>query len=370
MAGGKDRGRSPEGRGSASEASDLSDSGAPVHVRFDAFELDEINARLLRQGQPLPVAPTPFALLCALVRQSGSLITKGALLDAVWGHRYVSDSVLKSAISELRTTLGDDARRPRYIETVARRGYRFIGHPSATPLPQRAGDAGHHDRPCVSLAAALCCRVCRARGSVRRRQTDHRLGRGRARDRQDHAHRALCARVSAMSHRVAVNACSSTASASLPSRPPSAWRAVPQELGCAVSGYCAPSLRPGCCSCLGLALRGARNTAPGARRALPDRMLRELGEFLDRYTENRPLLLITEDLHWSDQPTIQLIDFLARRRSEARLHVARRASGSPRSLPRSSAQRAAQRASSARSLRGDRARFILGGGGRRLHRAA
>ena len=51
----------------------------------------------------------------------------------------------------------------------------------------------------------------------------------------------------------------------------------------------------------------------------PERMLREMAEFLDRYTENRPLLLITEDLHWSDRPTIQLIDFLARRRSGARL---------------------------------------------------
>ena len=53
--------------------------------------------------------------------------------------------------------------------------------------------------------------------------------------------------------------------------------------------------------------------------ATPERMLREMGEFLDRYTEDRPLLLITEDLHWSDRPTVQLIDFLARRRSGARL---------------------------------------------------
>ena len=53
--------------------------------------------------------------------------------------------------------------------------------------------------------------------------------------------------------------------------------------------------------------------------ATPERMLREMGEFLDRYTEDRPLLLITEDLHWSDRPTIQLIDFLARRRSSARV---------------------------------------------------
>ena len=101
-------------------------------MRFDAFELDETNARLLRDGRPLSVAPTPFAVLCALARQPGSLISKGALLDAVWGHRFVSEAVLKTAISDLRTVLQDDARRPRFIETVSRRGYRFIGVPNAT----------------------------------------------------------------------------------------------------------------------------------------------------------------------------------------------------------------------------------------------
>jgi predicted ATPase len=51
----------------------------------------------------------------------------------------------------------------------------------------------------------------------------------------------------------------------------------------------------------------------------PHRMLREMGEVLDRYTEGRPLLLVTEDLHWSDRSTIQLIDYIARRRGSARL---------------------------------------------------
>ena len=51
----------------------------------------------------------------------------------------------------------------------------------------------------------------------------------------------------------------------------------------------------------------------------PDRMLREVGEVLDRSSERRPLLLVTEDLHWSDRATIQLIDYVARRRGGARL---------------------------------------------------
>jgi DNA-binding winged helix-turn-helix (wHTH) protein len=63
------------------------------------------------------------------VRQPGALVTKGELLDAVWGHQHVSESVLKTIISELRAALTDDAKQPRYIETAARRGYRFIGNP-------------------------------------------------------------------------------------------------------------------------------------------------------------------------------------------------------------------------------------------------
>src|SRR6516164_8834654 len=105
----------------------------PVFMRFDAFELDEANARLLRDGKPVALAPTPFALLCALARQPGSLFTKHALLDQVWGHQFVSDSVLKTAISDLRTVLDDDPRHPRFIETVSRRGYRFIATTAAIP---------------------------------------------------------------------------------------------------------------------------------------------------------------------------------------------------------------------------------------------
>src|ERR1700741_827248 len=111
----------------------------PVRVRFDRFELDEANARFLRDRTPVPLAPTPFAVLCALARQPGSLLTKQALLDEVWGHQFVSESVLKTVISELRTALDDDARKPRFIETVSRRGYRFIATATAIPTTESAG---------------------------------------------------------------------------------------------------------------------------------------------------------------------------------------------------------------------------------------
>src|SRR5678816_3655396 len=77
----------------------------PIRVRFDRFELDEANATLLRDGKAVALAPTPFAVLCALARQPASLLAKNALLDQVWGHQFVSDSVLKTAISDLRAAL-------------------------------------------------------------------------------------------------------------------------------------------------------------------------------------------------------------------------------------------------------------------------
>src|SRR5215510_6649813 len=96
-------------------------------LQFDEFELDEANARLTRAGQPIQLPPKAFAVLCTLAGSAGKLFTKNALLDAVWGHQHVSESVLKTTISQVRAALADDAGKPRYIETAARRGYRFIG---------------------------------------------------------------------------------------------------------------------------------------------------------------------------------------------------------------------------------------------------
>ena len=87
-------------------------------------------------------------------------MTKNALLDDVWGHRFVTDSVLKTAISEVRAALGDDPKQPRYIETVSRRGYRFIA-PTIGASSQRASAnerniAAPRDHPALTALTALC----------------------------------------------------------------------------------------------------------------------------------------------------------------------------------------------------------------------
>ena len=129
-------------------------------LRFDCFELDEADARLTCAGQPVALPPKPFAVLCALARTPRMLVTKNALLDAVWGHRFVTESVLKSAVSEVRAALGDDPKQPRYIETVSRRGYRFIaaalGAPSqSAPVVERNAASGQGNAALAALTA-LC----------------------------------------------------------------------------------------------------------------------------------------------------------------------------------------------------------------------
>jgi DNA-binding winged helix-turn-helix (wHTH) protein/tetratricopeptide (TPR) repeat protein len=99
---------------------------APGELAFDEFRLDPANALLWRGDARVSLPPKPFEVLCCLAARAGKLVTKDELLDAVWSNLHVSESSLSVSINVLRSALGDDPRAPRYIETVARRGYRFI----------------------------------------------------------------------------------------------------------------------------------------------------------------------------------------------------------------------------------------------------
>jgi DNA-binding winged helix-turn-helix (wHTH) protein len=135
----------------------LKHDASPTRLGFDHFELDEAEARLTCSGQPVALAPKPFAVLCVLARTPQMLVTKNGLLDAVWGHRFVTESVLKSAISEVRSALGDDPRQPRYIETVSRHGYRFIATPIASPSQSAtAVERNGTGHPALTALTALC----------------------------------------------------------------------------------------------------------------------------------------------------------------------------------------------------------------------
>jgi DNA-binding winged helix-turn-helix (wHTH) protein len=94
--------------------------------RFDRFELDCADRRLLRDGEPLELSSRYLDALALMLSEPGRLVSKDRFLDEVWRGVPVTDEALTQCIKTLRRQLGDDAGRPRFIETVPKHGYRFI----------------------------------------------------------------------------------------------------------------------------------------------------------------------------------------------------------------------------------------------------
>src|SRR5579859_7405755 len=98
-------------------------------LRFGLYQLDP--AQGLRRGtRDIRITPKSLSLLHFLAERAGQVVTKEDVFHTVWPDATVSDSALTSCIQELRPVLRDDARQPRFIETLHRRGYRFIPHTS------------------------------------------------------------------------------------------------------------------------------------------------------------------------------------------------------------------------------------------------
>src|SRR5215203_1970823 len=93
---------------------------------FGEFLLDPKEKVLRREGKILPVSPKVLDLLLVLVENQGRIVEKDKLMETVWAGSFVEDSNLTFTVSQLRKILGDDAQLPRFIETVPKRGYRFI----------------------------------------------------------------------------------------------------------------------------------------------------------------------------------------------------------------------------------------------------
>ena len=113
--------------------------------RFGPFEVDRAAFRLVRNGaETVMLTPKLLDLLLHLLDHAGELVTKEALLDAVWPGANVTDNAVAQAVSELRQALDDHSGSPRFIKTVARRGYRFVaaveavGAPTPPPVPTAA----------------------------------------------------------------------------------------------------------------------------------------------------------------------------------------------------------------------------------------
>lgn len=116
-------------------------------VRFDVFEVDLLSGELRKSGVVVPLQDQPFRVLVALLEQSGKLVSREQLRSAVWSpNTFVDfDHALSTAVKKIRCALEDDALAPRFIQTIPRRGYRFIAPVGGVaPIDQVAAAKAHN----------------------------------------------------------------------------------------------------------------------------------------------------------------------------------------------------------------------------------
>src|SRR5689334_7645853 len=120
-------------------------------IAFGPFRFEAGNG-LWRGADEVPLPPRALGVLDALIAQAGSVVSKQALMDAVWKDAFVTEASLLEAIGCVREALGDDRLRPVYIQTVHRRGYRFIAEVTAVPDSPAAAVADSAPVPRVVTA--------------------------------------------------------------------------------------------------------------------------------------------------------------------------------------------------------------------------
>src|SRR3954452_5784904 len=110
--------------------------------RFGTFEADPGTGELLRAGRSVSLQEQPFRLLLALLERPAEIVTRAELREKLWGETHVDfEEGLNTAVRKLRDALGDSASNPRFIETLPRRGYRFIVPVERVEDPARVPEA-------------------------------------------------------------------------------------------------------------------------------------------------------------------------------------------------------------------------------------
>ena len=121
--------------------------------RFGEFTVDSVQKVLLQNGKPLPLTPKVFETLLILVNNSGRIVEKEELMSQLWPDTFVEEANLTFNIQQLRKAFRDNARHPQFVETVARRGYRFIADVQEGAAPSVTTDLKRDASPEVSLPA-------------------------------------------------------------------------------------------------------------------------------------------------------------------------------------------------------------------------
>jgi predicted ATPase/DNA-binding winged helix-turn-helix (wHTH) protein len=291
--------------------------------------LDVRNERLMWGARSIPLRPKTFAILRCLADHPGRLVTKDVLLGAAWPGTVVSDAGLMVCIRELRRVLNDDAQKPRFIQTVHRRGYRLIGD-IVVAEPDGANDA----QPPEGALPGWGLLVGRSAELARLKTLLDEARRGRRR-------LVFVTGEAGVGKTTVVEAFTEQAR-----RRRELWVGTGQcieQYGVgepylpvleAFNGLCrrpdggglvdllareAPTWLVQMPGLLEIAdLQVLQQRVVGSTR---ERMLREMSQAIAILTANRTLVLILEDLHWSDQSTLQLLMSLARSSTPARLLV-------------------------------------------------
>ena len=118
-----------------------------MRISFGPFAFDPQSRLLWREGTEIALPPRVLGVLELLIERAGQVVARQDLLDGVWKDAFVTDTSLAEAVSFLRQALGDDPQSPTYIQTVHRRGYRFLLTPTPVPglTPSAVtGERGEH----------------------------------------------------------------------------------------------------------------------------------------------------------------------------------------------------------------------------------
>jgi DNA-binding winged helix-turn-helix (wHTH) protein/predicted ATPase len=304
-------------------------------IAFDVFTLDPVSESLWRGQERIHLRPKTFAFLHYLAAHPAQMITKERLLDVLWKDCYVGDGALKHCVAEIRRALCDPAEAPRFIETAHRRGYRFIGEVSkdaqwASIVQQGQGPVpGGHLVGRTTEFAMLNHLLKRAMGGTRQ--------------------------VVFVTGEQGIGKTSLVDAFLTPLNPegqdrPGSFKEVSIARGqCIKSHGAGEAYMPVCEALTGLCQTAERkrilsilrqhsplwllqmsslistaqfrNLQRATLSATREGMLREMAEALEAMAADVPLVLVLEDLHWSDYSTLDLISYLAQRRAPARLLV-------------------------------------------------
>jgi DNA-binding winged helix-turn-helix (wHTH) protein len=123
-----------------------------VLLDFGDCRLDVAARTLFRGSQEIHLSPKAFELLQLFVETRPRALAKAEILDRIWPGVFVSDASLTRVVNEIRSALGDAARRPRIIRTVHGFGYAFLPTVTSVPVPAQAGT---HDRSSVQVASTM-----------------------------------------------------------------------------------------------------------------------------------------------------------------------------------------------------------------------